>query len=812
MGNVRVRIVEFDAQTSLGTQDITVANLGAASEIKGAILVACGTTAHSILTDEFRRCIGFTDGIRQRFTEGNCEHGQGTTDTHGHQHTTELIRLNTPGTDTVDGAADFSEWITDGIRIDWTTAAGAAWKCFAILFAGDDCQAYAGTVISTGAAETTYDNTDPEFEPDIVIAVCNAADSNGAAVNCRVGSQGFIENGLGGSVYATQVFGSSDSQANGLNGGQILTTGGPGRCDMTSGAEDWRSEFETWDSQGWTTRVKTGTGDQFQYLALKFGANYGVHVGTIQVPNATGNKSYTGFGFKPQAVIVLETWMSALNTAYGNGRGGVSGVGAWDIEGNEASHCASDEDGAATSNCQTISESKALHGTDDLGASDYVADYVSMDADGTTVNFTTKPAGFAFPYLPILAIESGVYAEPTPISATWSVVVPTFDKSVTPTPPTAIWTSPGAVLTRSASPSSVSITWAAVAVANFIKAFNAPEPGKSARLIWSDPPIFLFQKQFGAGTPPVATWIAANGSPAFGKPGVTILKTTPPAAISATWSAPTPTIFIAQTHTIGFASADWIAALGNPPVFPPTPGVTTLKVIKPAAVSSTWSAVIPTIDIATAVTPAASTWTTVAIALFSHDIAVTPTAADWLAAQGPPSIPGTPVVTTLKTTLPSSISAIWSAVIPTTVKTTKPTPAMGVWSAVIPTLGIIQDVDSVAVIWSASTLSIVKITTPTAINAAWTVVLPVFAQAINPSPTALTWSIVAPFTPVGGPFILIEADSALLGAITAQYAIFGAVEVDYSLPGGSVAAWNSIIGAAEADSATTGLVVAAQGR
>jgi hypothetical protein len=102
-------------------------------------------------------------------------------------------------------------------------------------------------------------------------------------------------------------------------------------------------------------------------------------VGSFSVPGSTGNHSVTGLGFKPGLVVITGGWIAITNT-------NLASHGAMDGSGNQW----------AQSNWSDVGN---IHGTHrdtaacmllciPAGTVVVRAEYVSMDADGFTINFT----------------------------------------------------------------------------------------------------------------------------------------------------------------------------------------------------------------------------------------------------------------------------------------------------------------------------------------------------------------------------------------------------------------------------------------
>ncbi len=121
-----------------------------------------------------------------------------------------------------------------------------------------------------------------------------------------------------------------------------------------------------------------------QLRELRDSSPIDVTVGSFTCPAGTGNHSVTGIGFTPRYV---DFKIGASNTDY-------AGSGKMDYNGNQSSF-AIDVDGTNKIVCAT---DKVLQ-TTNYGVENFViAAYVSMDADGFSLNFSVTSTAYAVYY------------------------------------------------------------------------------------------------------------------------------------------------------------------------------------------------------------------------------------------------------------------------------------------------------------------------------------------------------------------------------------------------------------------------------
>lgn len=105
---------------------------------------------------------------------------------------------------------------------------------------------------------------------------------------------------------------------------------------------------------------------------------------------STGNQSVTGVGFTPQAVLHLTNALSSASTSTSGMQLGTSWMGT---NGVAASTIAIRNSGGSHTTGTSASTSQAIEVINStVTGYEYTAEYVSMDADGFTVNVKTAPA------------------------------------------------------------------------------------------------------------------------------------------------------------------------------------------------------------------------------------------------------------------------------------------------------------------------------------------------------------------------------------------------------------------------------------
>lgn len=137
-----------------------------------------------------------------------------------------------------------------------------------------------------------------------------------------------------------------------------------------------------------TIAEKTATaGVTIDSCLVKDGIAYGsaVAAGTFAVPGSTGNNAVTGVGFTPKAVIFLVAIDASTSVAS-------MGIGWMTSTAQAAISTFVNETGPAAATDHSASQCILI--TSATAGDTVAATYVAMGADGFTVNFTARAAGY----------------------------------------------------------------------------------------------------------------------------------------------------------------------------------------------------------------------------------------------------------------------------------------------------------------------------------------------------------------------------------------------------------------------------------
>lgn len=174
------------------------------------------------------------------------------------------------------------------------------------------------------------------------------------------------------------------------------------------------ADFVSQDSDGFTINVTTAASATYRifYVALG-GSDLTADVGSFTAPAGTGNQSYTGVGFRPNAMI-FSSFANSVVTTENNWQNYIG----WATSLNQGVVITRGT-GASTYNAGTQFNSQQLStsclGGVAGGANDGLANFVSNDADGWTLNWTNTGGSYVHGYIALKGanVKVGSFSENT---------------------------------------------------------------------------------------------------------------------------------------------------------------------------------------------------------------------------------------------------------------------------------------------------------------------------------------------------------------------------------------------------------------
>lgn len=381
-----------------GTQTYTVSGFGTP---KAAIFIANEATVNQVSHADASIGFGFTDGSRQFCVAAHSQDSQADSNTAHKTSTTQCIEIISSDATHI-GYASFSQWVTDGVEINWTAAPDVTgWFVTCILVGGSDVSMYAGDFTASGSVTTETNVTDPGFTPDSVILI--GAGNDAYDTQDSPTAQALFMLGFANWDGATVTQCSSNWQADDASATSVNRNLVSDLYANEHPAASYAIEIKDFDAQGFSawTRIAGGA-FKYAYLAMKFGGVAGHWAGIVTSPTTTGNKSVTTPGFKPQLVLQLPCTVTIKNSSRTSGS---TGAGAFGLTAFDAASIFSttveDEDAAAFMVTDSWADTRLVC-RDYLQQIIYVATFVSFDTNGWTLNYTTASlSGRVWPTLAI---------------------------------------------------------------------------------------------------------------------------------------------------------------------------------------------------------------------------------------------------------------------------------------------------------------------------------------------------------------------------------------------------------------------------
>lgn len=387
--SVKIMSTTFAAATSTGDQTITISGFGFTP--KAAIIWSqpqstTGTTPAS----SYRHSIGFTDGTNTRCNGFRNQYNVGTTATarSAYNNGTIISQINESATSSL-AQASFSAFVSDGITINWSVAAGTTFQCGLILFGGDDLEAYCNSVTLNGAS---HDINTVGFEPSVVFTMNGSTTNYGTSiVTGAIGSFGMAANDGSDSqcTLAQQLL-----TANAVQSGRQYTSSSAAIALYSTSTLQSFYNINTFDSSGFTVSRSGAAGTYYMgYLAINL-SDYSASLVRASKPTSAGSQAVTGFGFRPSKVVVIGAAEDTLDIDNNSGAGGLAlshTFGYFDATTQwVANGCALIGEDPTDNTMSNLNVTDAVQIIGNDGTSKGRASLTSFDADGFTLNWSAS--------------------------------------------------------------------------------------------------------------------------------------------------------------------------------------------------------------------------------------------------------------------------------------------------------------------------------------------------------------------------------------------------------------------------------------
>lgn len=333
--------------------------------------------------------IGFSDGTLERAVSSTANDLQANDDaTKGYYNA--AIAQNTPGNQTEEGSVSHNAFIAGGQRVNDDNDFFVAALCSHMFFAG--CNLSVEEVILNASVDTAV-NVDPGFAWDVVLVTqCREAtvDNNDADNNASFGFMVKADD-----AQACIVTGTNNGDASPGNPTlQISDTYSGMVINPSTGALIFGIDVQEGSGTSCDVFPRIAGGESVRVALMFIGFTDGesAKIVTWDSPTSTGDKSVTGAGGVPLALIHLLSYAAEYDTAEADADAGVYGIG---LVTPDSQFCVSGQNEANTggnSDCGNQSTAQAIdvpnHAGGEGAGTAFKADYSSMDADGWTDNWT----------------------------------------------------------------------------------------------------------------------------------------------------------------------------------------------------------------------------------------------------------------------------------------------------------------------------------------------------------------------------------------------------------------------------------------
>lgn len=373
--------------TTPGTVDFTETGFGTAT---GAIVQATWATALNSILSPYAWSICITDFTTSHVRGTLAEDNSTTTDVRTYNESGEnnSVRLYGPTDATLEILGEMPTVITDGIRINFTTVgATLQHRVLVTLFKDVD--------IDVREHETAI----ASFPGSDVISGLSFAPKGGISLN---GTQdfrniGLLDHGMGAFLNdgSDKNAGAFFYEGNNRNpsdlGGYFSTSEIGGRLNVSGTLLDY-CRIDSYTSDGYSV---TFPDDDIDVGLMSVSDDCGMVV--FDTPTVTGNYDITGLNsVNPDWVGIIPSTIESIDTGIVSGSELMAGGFSSITSTSQYSVCVVDRDGVSPTETASALYDKALVILDPTNPAQTLieADYVSMEADKVTLNFT-KVAGTA---------------------------------------------------------------------------------------------------------------------------------------------------------------------------------------------------------------------------------------------------------------------------------------------------------------------------------------------------------------------------------------------------------------------------------
>lgn len=372
-----VVVVQQGARTTAGTQDFTDSGFGTP---KGAMCIVGYGSTNGTAVSHAGLSVGFTDGTRQHALSVRSKNGVTTTVTGRRADTTDLLVLADPD-GTVILRVQFSAWITDGMRVNYSVAPGTAYQVACTLFGGAGVtSAYVNTITTPATVDLSTTVSSVGFQPDVVIGAVNGDGS----YNDTNQSQGDLS--IGYAINGSTQKSHSWSDVTGLGTTSVIARNLSNRIGR-SGINSQQIEIRNFTTNGFDATLRaTSFAATLGYLALKLSGITATGL-AIDSPTATGSRSITGITGIPQWGMLVSGSLQSVDSTTVDNTAESFGISTFTSSAQSCFAIASD-DAVTTTVTESLVDSRPICLRKDAGLF-YSASFTSFSNGTVTFSYGT---------------------------------------------------------------------------------------------------------------------------------------------------------------------------------------------------------------------------------------------------------------------------------------------------------------------------------------------------------------------------------------------------------------------------------------
>lgn len=379
-------VVQFATPTTNTTVDVTDAAFS--SDVKAAILFWTRAIANNTDTSRHYLAMGIAAN-NGGTTQGSISSAVRDANASGqvackNNSTNVFAATSNTGTDTV--VASLSSWLSNGIRLNFTTTDGAAYLATALLLGGDIEAKVLTLTFSAGTTAQTAHGLGGV--PEILIGLDTANTTDGASTSFSSLGIGFWC--TGGSIAGSNPMTTAGVPAN--TSSSVYDTRWPAR--------DRYITVGTVDATNVNLTASASTTSVVRVLALRgLSSPISAAVGLFSTPTATGNNApISGLSFAPQGILLLTSAVESTNELLTGGAPGGGGVAEGSGIAAAVNNGGTTQQGSVTGHNKDnvdptvarsqASNTKVINTLSDDGSSNVEATVNSWDSAGVTLNYS----------------------------------------------------------------------------------------------------------------------------------------------------------------------------------------------------------------------------------------------------------------------------------------------------------------------------------------------------------------------------------------------------------------------------------------